>query len=119
MNNYFTSVPLFARLYERGYGACETAQPNSEDFPPKLVKLRKDHSESLPWGTVNAVVVDNVLCLAWQDNNAVLALSTIHSLKDLIIWNQQRPGKISTNAKIVLKVFDDSSRKKLEFYFSS
>ena len=76
MNSYFTFVPLFARLCERGYGACETAQPNSEDVPPKLVKLRKDHSRSLPWGTVNAVVVDNVLCLAWQDKNTVLALST-------------------------------------------
>src|SRR5436190_21461754 len=57
-----------------------------------VVKTRKKsrdshvehHSKSLPWGTIYAIPVDNVLCIVWQNNNMVLALSTIHSATDII-----------------------------------
>ena len=113
MDNYFTSVPLFQLLRERGYGACGTTRPKSAKFASQLKELRQHYSKALPWGSLYAVVVDDVLCLAWQDNNLVLALSTIHSPTDFIERERKRPGEKSTNAEIVRKVFDDVPKKKL------
>jgi hypothetical protein len=58
--------------------------------------------------------MNDVLCLAWQDNNLVLALSTIHSAETLVTCDRKRPGKTSTNASIVYKVFRDQVRKELD-----
>ncbi len=113
MDNYFTSVPLFQLLRERGYGACGTTRPKSAKFASQLKELRQHYSKALPWGSLYAVVVDDVLCLAWQDNNLVLALSTIHSPTDFIERERKRPGEKSTNAEIVRKVFDGVPKKKL------
>jgi hypothetical protein len=55
-----------------------------------------------------------MLCLAWQDNNLVLALSTIHSPTDFIERERKRPGEKSTNAEIMRKVFDNASKKRLK-----
>ena len=116
MNNYFTSVPLFKLLREHGYGACGTTRPTSKDFPSQLQQLRKDSSSSIPWGKTYAMVVDNVLCLSWQDNNLVLTLSTVHYPTNVIERLRKRPKKTSTNAGIVLKVFDDDVTKKLPIF---
>ena len=64
-----------------------------------------------------AQVVDNTLCLAWQDNNIVLALSTIHTIhiaKDFVARQRRRPTKTSTSARIVRCVFGNNSTKELE-----
>jgi hypothetical protein len=112
MDNYFTSVPLFKMLRERGYGACGTTRPRG--LPLLLQELRNDHSKSLPWGTICAIPMNDVLCLAWQDNNLVLGLSTIHSASTLVSRDRKRPGKTSTNASIVYKVFKDKPRRELD-----
>src|SRR5436190_18820724 len=113
MDNYFTSVPLFKLLRERGYGACGTTRPTSKDFPSQLQQLRKDSSSSIPWGKTYAMVVDNVLCLVWQDNNLVLALSTVHYPTNVIERLRKRPKKTSINAGIVLKICGSDVTKKL------
>ncbi len=59
------------------------------------------------------MIVDNVLCLVWQDNNLVLALSTIHFPLDIVERLRKRPRKTSINAGIVLKVFGGDVIKKL------
>jgi hypothetical protein len=71
----------------------------------------------LKWNTLLAEVVDNTLCLAWQDNNIVLALSTIHTVhtaNDFIIRLRKRPAKTSTSARIVRCIFGDDATKDLE-----
>jgi hypothetical protein len=71
----------------------------------------------LEWNTLLAQVVDDTLCLAWQDNNIVLALSTIHTIytADAFITQQRkRPAKTSTSARIVRCVFREESIKVLE-----
>ena len=64
-----------------------------------------------------AKVIDNTLCLAWQDNNIVLALSTVHTIhtaNDFVIRLRKRPAKTSTSARIVRCIFEDDATKYLE-----
>jgi hypothetical protein len=62
-------------------------------------------------------VIENVLCFIRQDNNAVLGLTTAHSLHrpegDTIIRNRKRPKQTSTNARITHPIFNDLPRKRL------
>jgi hypothetical protein len=59
----------------------------------------------------------NILCFVWQDNNAVLGVTTAYSLhrskEDTIIRNRKRPKLISTNARITRPIFGDLARKDL------
>jgi hypothetical protein len=115
MDNYFTSVPLFETLRRLKYGAVGTTRPH-ERFPAELSKLKKENTR-LEWNTLFAQVVDNTLCLAWQDNNIVLALSTVHTIhtaNDFIARQRKRPAKTSTSARIVRPVFGDNPVKELE-----
>lgn len=62
-------------------------------------------------------MVNNTLCLAWQDNNIVLALSnvhTVHKAEDFREKVRKRPAKTSTNGRIVRQIFSDESVKELQ-----
>jgi hypothetical protein len=99
IDNYFTSVPLFESLRRLEYGAVGTTRLHDR-FPQALLKLKKENTK-LEWNTLFAQVIDNTLCLAWQDNNIVLALSTIHTVytaNDFIARQRKRPAKTSTSA---------------------
>lgn len=109
LDNFFTSVPLFKMLRDIQVGACGTTRPHGE-FPQLLKKL-KDLSSYIPFHHVSAIPVDNVLCFAWQDNNIVLGLTTIHTVDktdDYIDRERRRPQKTSTNGALVRKEFGDS-----------
>jgi hypothetical protein len=112
MDNYFNSVALFNHLYDCQYGACGTARPTSGIHP--LPQELRDHAKGLPWGTLYALRVSNVLCLAWQDNNIVLCLSTLHSADSFVACRRKRPGKTSTNGTIARRVFGEEVIKELE-----
>jgi hypothetical protein len=74
----------------------------------------KDHVRAIPWGSLFVSARDNVLCLAWQDNNVVFGLSTIYSPDDFVLSNRKRPAKTSTNAAIARAPFGDEVRRQLE-----
>ena len=81
-----------------------------------MSKLKKE-SLKLKWNTLLAEVVDDTLCLAWQDNNIILALSIIyiiHTANDFITRLRKRPVKTSTSARIVRCIFGDDVTKALE-----
>jgi hypothetical protein len=62
-------------------------------------------------------VVQDTLCLAWQDNSIVLALSNIHTVdkaEDFRAKERRRPAKTSTNGRIVRDVFGDLLIKELK-----
>ena len=78
--------------------------------------LKTQFATKLKWNTLLAKVVDNTLCLAWQDNNIILALSNIHTVyttKDFYKKVRRRPAKISTNRRIIRQVFGDALTKEL------
>jgi hypothetical protein len=115
MDNYFTSIPLFSELRACQFGAIGTTRPHKE-LPSGLKELKERFSTKLPWNTLLAKVVDNTLCLAWQDNNIVLALSNIHTVHNTDDFRERirkRPAKTSTNARIVRAVFNQESTKEL------
>jgi hypothetical protein len=45
-----------------------------------LSDIKARFATKLKWNTLFAAVVKDVLCLAWQDNNIVLALSNIYTV---------------------------------------
>jgi hypothetical protein len=61
MDNYFNLVALFNHLYYHRYSAYGTARPTS-GLPLLLQELR-EHAKGLPWGTLYALPVSNVLYL--------------------------------------------------------
>jgi hypothetical protein len=114
-DNYFTSIPLFSELRACNFGAVGITRPHKE-FPDGLVELKTRFSTKLPWNTLLAAVVQDTLCLAWQDNNIVLALSnidTVNKTEDFREKERRRPAKTSTNGRIVRCVFGDSPVKEL------
>lgn len=115
MDNYFTSIPLFAELRACKFGAVGTTRPHKE-FPAGLKEIKDRFSTKLSWNTLLAKVVDNTLCLAWQDNNIVLALSnihTVHKVDDFKLKVRKRPAKTSTNGRIVRTIFGEEPTKAL------
>ena len=101
MDNYFTSVPLFTELQACEFGVIGTTRPHKE-FPDGFKVLKKRFAKKLEWNTLLAKVVDNTLCLAWQDNNVVLALSNIHTVQNVEDFRQKvrkRPLKTLTNKR--------------------
>jgi hypothetical protein len=115
MDNYFTSVPLFTELRACEFGAMGTTRPHKE-FPAGLKELKERYSTKLNWNTLLGKVVDNTPCLAWQDNNIVLALSNIHTIhkrEDFRENVRKRPAKTSTNGRIVRRIFGDTPIKEL------
>jgi hypothetical protein len=61
-------------------------------------------------------VVDNTLCLAWQDSNIVLVLSNIYivyTLNDFREKVRKSPIKTSTNKRIIRQIFSSDPIKKL------
>jgi hypothetical protein len=80
--------------------------------------MLEDSKKPMPWNTLHVVAVDSVLCIAWQDNNIVAALSTVHTViknSDWIERDRKRPARTSTNAGITRKPFGDESVKKYRF----
>jgi hypothetical protein len=116
LDNYFTSVPLFSELRACNFGAVGTTRPHKE-FPGQLSDIKNRFSTKLEWNTLLAAVVRDTLCLAWQDNNIVLALSNIHTVDKAEDFRQKArkcPAKTSTNGRIVRRVFGSDYVKELQ-----
>jgi hypothetical protein len=135
MDNLFTRVPLLRRLRQLSIGGCGTTRKHPE-FPPLLLQLKEHCAKHMEWNTTAAIIArkqvqikqedgkdllqndpqdPGVLCFAWQDNNTVIACSTVHSAdtEHTIIRKRRRPQATSTNGHLVRKVFGDDVRKDL------
>ena len=66
MDNYFTSILLFSELQANKFGAVGTTRLH-KDFTDELKELKERFANKLKWNTLLAKVVDNTLCLAWQE----------------------------------------------------
>jgi hypothetical protein len=108
-------VPLFTELQACEFDAIGTIRPHRE-LPTGFKVLKTKFSTKLKWNTLLAKVINNTLCLAWQDNNIALALSNIHTVhmaEDFREKVRRHPAKTSTNGRIVRQVFGDASTKEL------
>ncbi|RFU24234.1 hypothetical protein B7463_g12098, partial [Scytalidium lignicola] len=115
MDNYFSSIPLFEELRKCQFGAVGTTRPHAQ--LPQVFKILKDKfKKELQWNTLLAKVVDNTLCLAWQDNNIVLALTNIHTVDTTETFRdkvRRRPAKTSTSARQARAPFGNQPTKEL------
>jgi hypothetical protein len=112
MDNYFSTVGLFKILRDIQCGACGTTRRQG-GIPSQLVELR-DHIKSILWGRLYSSEAQGVLCLAWQDSNVVLLLSTIHSPYLYTRTKRKRPAATSTNAAIACAPFGTDFEKELD-----
>jgi hypothetical protein len=86
---------------------------NAQGVPPWLVEMKKNN-RGLIWNSILGEVVGYTLCFLWQDNNAVLGITTAFCLKNETIERlRKRPSPTSTNARIVRPVFSDLMKRKL------
>jgi hypothetical protein len=87
-----------------------TTRKNATGMPRRLIKLKKQN-RTIIWNSASAEIVDDTKCFVWQDNNAVLGMTTAYSIKETIPRLRKRPTLTSTNARIVRPVFGDAVRK--------
>jgi hypothetical protein len=108
-------VTLFSELRACNFGVIETTWLYKE-FPEELAEIKTRFVTKLKWNTLLAVVVKDTLCLAWQDNNIVLALSNIYivdKVEDFRVKVKRRLAAMSTNRHIVQRVFENENLKEL------
>jgi hypothetical protein len=117
LDNYFISINLFKQLRNIGIGACGTTRPSaSPQFHPTLAVL-KESTLTTEWNSLYADIKDKTLCIAWQDNNTVTALSTVHTIHQETDWITRKrkcPAKTSTNATTARKPFNGQPTAELK-----
>jgi Transposase IS4 len=88
-----------------------TTRKNATGIPTCLIDL-KQHNRGLVWNSMLAEIVNLTLCFLWQDNNAVLGITTAYCLRNETINRlRKRPSPTSTNARIVRPVFGEETSK--------
>ena len=128
MDNFFSSVDLFARLRRMGIDACGTTRHTRRDVPAefKRLKMLKLGEEGKGWGYIwskgcrSRKPIDQnhgVHATAWLDNNWVFMLSTVHAPAydgdSYIERSRRRPKYSSTNGRMVRWIFGDNARMDL------
>lgn len=130
MDNYFSSVELAVALKAKRIAVCGTMKPGRRDLPKLLVDMKQEFSKDIPYGVLAAMVQDDVLLVAWQDNNLVLGITTAYDVRDVddsVSKKRKRPSKTSTNARVILPAFKENGKDvsekvlkvpKLFFYYN-
>ena len=113
LDNLFLNVEVAHCLPEIGFAVMGTTRKNASGVLNCLVEA-KSANRSLVWNSVLAVIVHYCLCFLWQDNNAVIAITTAHSLhrpEDRTETLRHRPKPTSANAAITWPVFEGHATK--------
>lgn len=111
MDNLFTNVPLFVALRKLGIGAAGTTRVNANGFPTELRIEKEKARRILSWGHLSGMVVDNICCLVWQDNNSVFFMTSFHDIQKTVTRVRRRPKLSSTNGHTVRGIFGNEVRK--------
>ena len=112
LDNLFTDVELALSLKELGVSMMGTTRKDAAGFPEWLIRW-KDLKEALVWDSMQAEIVEDVLCVVWQDNSAVLLATTAFGADEKTEKDRRRPTATSTNAAHTRPVFGDSWHKLL------
>lgn len=110
INNYFIELKLASKLKASRITIYKTIKPNRTNLPELLVEMKQRFTKDIPYGTLTAVVQDNILMIAWQNNNLILALTTAYGVREVnntIIKKRKRLNRTSTNNRIVLPTFKE------------
>jgi hypothetical protein len=110
LDNLFLKLDVAQALLAIGVLCMGTTRKNSKGLPQELVEL-KERNSALVWDSTLARIINSVYCFLWQDNNAVLGITTAYSLLQRVRRKRKRPALTSTNARIVRPVFGNAIRK--------
>ncbi len=111
LDNLFLNVNVAQALLALRICCTGTTRKNAQGIPSWLITL-KQHNSALVWNSALAEIVESTLCFLWQDNNAVLGITTAHPFRnDTVLRLRKRPSPTSTNARIVRPVFGDLPAK--------
>ena len=116
LDNLFLNVNLAHALLAINIACMGTTRKNATGVPEAITKA-KEENRLLVWNSIIAVVVDFCLCFVWQDNNAVISITTAYSLhreEDRVTVNRHRPKATSTNADITRPIFGGFHEKMLD-----
>ena len=83
---------------------CGTTR-SSKGFPAILIRIKKEACKHWAYNQLAAIPIEDVLCLAWQDNKVVLAMSTLHKPQDRVLRLRSRIRKSSKNGEIIRRIF--------------
>ena len=114
LDNLFLNVDVAHCLLHLHVATMGTTRKNAAGLPEDLLEIKNTDKKSLQWNSTIARVVGQCLVFLWQHNNAVIAITTAHSLYqelDRIKRYRKRPKKTSSNYKVVFPVFGDMVRK--------
>jgi hypothetical protein len=111
LDNLFLNVDVAHCLLNINVAVMGTTRKNATGIPSELLEVKNadktDHKQLL-WNSTIARIVGECLVFLWQDNNAVIAITTAHSLhrpEDQVVRLRRRPKASSSAAKITLPVF--------------
>jgi hypothetical protein len=78
-------------------GVLGTTRKNAKGIPRPLL-LAKDANQSLVWNSIITIQVGWALTFIWQDNNAVLGITTVFTIEERVeLWRHgtQKKGENS------------------------
>jgi Transposase IS4 len=116
LDNLFLNLPVAQCLLAMGIYCMGITRKKAVGFPLQL-QTYFDNNAELLWDSTIAEVVDgNALCFFWQDNKAIRAISTAHSLhrdEDRVQRTRRCPKITSENQRILHPVFNGQPFKEL------
>ena len=112
LDNLFLNENVAHALLALGIGCMGTTRKNAKGVPSELLAL-KDAKRAFIWGSMIVFIVRYALIFCWQDNNAVISITTSFKVDDYIMRSRKRPKATSINVDITRSVFGDSHRKLL------
>jgi hypothetical protein len=110
LDNLFLTVSMAQALLFLDILCTGTTRKNAAGVPEKLIKLKKKN-QTLIWNSAFSEIMNGINCFLWQDNNAVLGITTAYCLHQVVQRWRKRPSETLTNARIVRPVFGDAVRK--------
>jgi hypothetical protein len=118
LDNFYTSVPLLARLrHDFKMGGCGTSRPSAAGFPKELKIPKSEVGKHEYHSTKITVLFDSIFRMAVGfllriDNAPVSMMTTVHDLNKTVQRLRKKPGKKSSNAKAALENFEENDYEK-------
>lgn len=110
LNNLFLTIDITRALLFMGILVMGITRKNMKGFPKELIAL-KEQNTALIWNSAMVRIIKDIYCFLWQDNSAVLGMTTAYTLDQKVYRERKRPAVTSTNAYIVRPVFGDAVKK--------
>lgn len=83
VDNWYTNVPLFLELEEKGVLACGTVRGNRKYLPKEIVNAKDQQVKTLARGESLFRQCGNLVCVTWKDKKLVHLLSTLPEGPDI------------------------------------